>query len=600
MRKPIQRVCALCLLGILTLFSCTAKSGPVGTQVAPAVEKQGTGSLISLASADGNGTMPASVRTFGSMEQLRAWVPTSPDTVVYLAGYYEIGDGGGGSFLWNEKSTDKDNGGTVIAPNAAETGRFIRMCDENVRNVRWFGAVGTGKKDDWKAIQNAIDSLPLNGGTVIFPGGTYAITKTIQIGDGDGNTHFSSRNGIRLVGEGAGFSVYGEAVPTTILAAASMPYAVRVDGRFSDFNMEDLAINCNSRANIGLSMTAVSGTTLTDVKIQQFRAIGMEILGGEEPVGNYNIYNRFETVHVISSMDNTTCLLMDGVYTAHNDTWLTTFIDCSFDTASCANAIGAHFRFVDSNSFYRCTFGGSGENSVGMLFDAEGNNDFPCGMAFYDCSVSSTEVIETETDRIRTSYFYGFATSNNEVIPTHNRLIGITDQGVPFNMDSLTVSGGGGSGGGTSGLPIKRGIFDLYTPGAYSHVNLALDHHTVGVHFAAGGAVKGGTFYLPNYSDSNGTVHLDIYAWNTDYPTSVSGSAVYSCDFVDFDDNTWVTFDIADGLAAGEYVLVLSAEMLPGDEHGCGVWTKASTGSVETFMDGYLADFGLVGQLKIQ
>lgn len=532
-----------------------------------------------------------------SMEELRALRAEQANATVYLRGYYEPGDGGGGSFYWDAESQLPDDGGTVIQPEGVETGRFIRLCEPNHRNVKWFGAVGSGKKDDYEAIQAAIDSLPQNGGTVVLPGGTYAVTKTIQIGNGNGGETFSNQNAVKLVGQGGGFAVTGDAIPTTIVAASGMADLIRVNGRISDLLFQDLCLSGNNQAQVCLSMTAFSGTTLRDVRIQQFSRIGLEIMGGEEPVGNYNISNRFETVQIVASMDNTTCLLMDGVYSANNDTWLTVFNNCSFDTGSCAGATGAWFRFVDSNSFYRCQFGGSGEGSVGIVFDATANHDFPCGMAFYDCSVSSTQVLEDESHQIRKNYFYGYCTANGEELPTHNRLIGITDTGVPFNMEELTIGGGGTNSGG-SGLPAKRGAVDTYTAAEYNHLNLAETGDEVGIRFNAGGTFRGATFYMPNYDNNLGSATINVYKWDTDYRQSKAGEVLYSVTFENFDNNIWNRFEMAEGLPAGEYLLTITATAPEGDA-GCGVWTKGKTAVVETYHNGYLAEFGLVGQILI-
>jgi hypothetical protein len=44
-----------------------------------------------------------------------------------------------------------------------------------VRNVRDYGALGNGSHDDTTAFQNAINSLPSDGGTVVVPAGNYKI-----------------------------------------------------------------------------------------------------------------------------------------------------------------------------------------------------------------------------------------------------------------------------------------------------------------------------------------------------------------------------------------------------------------------------------------
>ena len=46
----------------------------------------------------------------------------------------------------------------------------------DVINVKDFGAVGDGVTDDTAAIQSALDAVPLSGGTLYIPSGTYAFT----------------------------------------------------------------------------------------------------------------------------------------------------------------------------------------------------------------------------------------------------------------------------------------------------------------------------------------------------------------------------------------------------------------------------------------
>ena len=75
------------------------------------------------------------------------------DKCVIVKGYYEPGDGGGGTFVWDEKSKEADNGGTIIAPHFNITkitrkkrkeGRWKRMY-EDIVSVKWFGAKGDMK-----------------------------------------------------------------------------------------------------------------------------------------------------------------------------------------------------------------------------------------------------------------------------------------------------------------------------------------------------------------------------------------------------------------------------------------------------------------------
>src|SRR5262245_25590904 len=45
----------------------------------------------------------------------------------------------------------------------------------DVMNVKSFGAIGDGEKDDTPAIQRAADAIPTEGGILYFPQGVYRI-----------------------------------------------------------------------------------------------------------------------------------------------------------------------------------------------------------------------------------------------------------------------------------------------------------------------------------------------------------------------------------------------------------------------------------------
>src|SRR6267142_581238 len=53
---------------------------------------------------------------------------------------------------------------------------FIGLVPNFYANVKSFGALGDGVADDTSKIQDAINSLPDSGGTIITPPGTYKIT----------------------------------------------------------------------------------------------------------------------------------------------------------------------------------------------------------------------------------------------------------------------------------------------------------------------------------------------------------------------------------------------------------------------------------------
>ncbi|HEX7938101.1 MAG TPA: glycosyl hydrolase family 28-related protein, partial [Gemmatimonadaceae bacterium] len=99
-------------------------------------------------------------------------------------------------------------------------------------NVQDFGAAGDGNADDTVAIQRAIDSLA-RGGVVLFPAGTYHVTRTLRI----------KRHGITLTGVG-GHLADGEPRPTTLECRAipSGADAMVFDGAGRNTSMKHVSV----------------------------------------------------------------------------------------------------------------------------------------------------------------------------------------------------------------------------------------------------------------------------------------------------------------------------------------------------------------------
>ena len=115
----------------------------------------------------------------------------STDTTVELLGYYNPGDEGGGSFYWDNTSTEANNDGTIIQVTSVITGRWKRIIEGSI-NVKWFGTIETGLVDDTVNIQKAIDFASTSLiNTVIFNNQTYLI-------NGELNPCPSGNGGIRL------------------------------------------------------------------------------------------------------------------------------------------------------------------------------------------------------------------------------------------------------------------------------------------------------------------------------------------------------------------------------------------------------------------
>lgn len=291
-------------------------------------------------------------------------------------------------------------------------------------------------------IQNAINSLPVRGGTVRLPAGTLSLSGGIEIGNGNGGTSFSTRGGVKLIGSGAGFGVSGAGVPTILEYSGATPLGtplIQVRGRISDVLIEGLLLDGKGLA-AGISMRAFTGSTVQNIKVinPAANSPAIAVLGGTAMGGNYNIFNRFSNISIALFQPNSSGLYLDGDYPSINDTWLTTFELVRIDiVAGATSAVGVWARFVDSITFHRCHSDGRAEpTAIDFLLDATGNpgslNNYPIGLASYDCSWHKIVVTEDATSKIGPNYFHGLGVNDGEVLPTHPRLWGTTANGEPF------------------------------------------------------------------------------------------------------------------------------------------------------------------------
>ena len=422
------------LIALLSAVGCQSSNPPGGVVTDPAAtsEEQTLPDEGNQPPIDFSAAYRSSTYVVKNIIELQRVKGLKHGDTVLLQGYYLSNDGGGGFFYWDETSEAEVNNGTVFS-NGEAVGRFIREHSPDYVNVKWFGAVGNGTNDDVQYIQNAIDSLPKTGGTVWMPGGTYRISKPLHIGDGDAANKHSSVNGIKLIGEGGGFASQGEQRPTKLSVLAPMETVIYVNGKISDVVLQDFYIAGNQIATGGVMLSSISGLTMTDVAMGDFKEWGIKIIGGTG-VGTENKMNRFETVSVFATKPGTICVYMDGGNTGNPGNSMTTFVDCRFDTAQQENAFAIWIRNTTGADFYRCHFNTYKKSSVGLVLDATGCDGYPHSNVFYDCSILSVVVKEDDTGYIGNNFFFGYGTYDLEALPDHPKLKGITDTGLPFHL----------------------------------------------------------------------------------------------------------------------------------------------------------------------
>lgn len=146
-------------------------------------------------------------------------------------------------------------------------------------NVKDYGAIGDGETDDTAAVQSAIDSLP-KGGIVLFPIGTYLITKNVFVG----------QDHMTLTGQGkASKIVYNYEQQEKDTAYSASLFFFR--GGSSHITVRDLQLKYTGSyyPNVGesykgkvsgLCFAASSDVLIHNVEIHGFNANGISVTTG--------------------------------------------------------------------------------------------------------------------------------------------------------------------------------------------------------------------------------------------------------------------------------------------------------------------------------
>ncbi len=102
---------------------------------------------------------------------------------------------------------------------------------------------------------------------------------------------------------------------------------------------------------------------------------------------------------------------------------------------------------------------------------------------------------------------------------------------------------------------------------------------------------------VPSYSNDTGSVTMALFAFHTDYDTTLLSSPIAEHTFVNFKDNASLTFQFSksDPLPAGEYILLLydMYDDTPGEssDAGIGVWLKTPHEGQRAYLNGaYVGD----------
>ena len=88
-----------------------------------------------------------------------------------------------------------------------------------------------------------------------------------------------------------------------------------------------------------------------------------------------------------------------------------------------------------------------------------------------------------------------------------------------------------------------------------------------------GGYLYEAAVQAPSYSDNYGTLKVKVFAWNTDFATTVAAEPLRVDEFVDFGDNETLVCEYEEGEIGAGKVLILVCDGVDEVGEGVGVWT---------------------------
>lgn len=303
-----------------------------------------------------------------------------------------------------------------------------------------FGAVCDGSTNDAVAIQAAIDALPAEGGTVLFPTGKICKTNsTLNLGNGS-TTVASTKRGMILSCQGGAVAtayfgnIGGAPTGCKILSGvgAGAPVIV-VFGPMQGWGIENIYVDCNSVAGVGLKI--ISGINGFTRNLTTANCTGQGILTNTVPQGGgsfgdsnteTNIF--LNTVVQVPNVASAMGIQLTGTGTADttSNSDFNTFVNTKILLPLTATAMtGIGLQSSDSNVFVNTLIFGGGAGCVAVTFDYSAQSGlWPASNAFYTVDPGTnctTKFSNTGTPSVnagtKPNYIYGLVETNGVTAP---------------------------------------------------------------------------------------------------------------------------------------------------------------------------------------
>ena len=203
-------------------------------------------------------TLKQKIYHFANVAEMKACTNLVDGDVVQTLGYYEEDDGGSATYKIVDDNTLVDDKGSV---HDLTNGLKAKLMAKSTINVKQFGAKGDGTNDDTTFINNALNFASEYSLDLIFSGGNYLISDTLNV-LGAQNLN---RPSICIKG------VERESCKITANNTMGEMLLVSSKGNYTiSVNLSNLHLYGNNMAEKGIAFDkSTSECSFTDIKIQE-------------------------------------------------------------------------------------------------------------------------------------------------------------------------------------------------------------------------------------------------------------------------------------------------------------------------------------------
>lgn len=443
-------------------------------------------------------------------------------------------------------SGDQINSGSV--PYARSPLRLESTCSAAL--------LATPGGDITTCLQAAINALPVNGEQPIaLPAtppsvGSWCISSTINIGNGSVSGP-STVGGIKIAGAGSG-GIFGTRGTYIAWCGPSGGTMIAINGPIENVSIDGINLNGENIASTILDIKSLRFSVLKNIYANGFTGIGVKVRG-LPATGMLNFMMDWSLLYITTELNNTIAVDFDGVLSSSTDTWLSTVRNSRFESHG-TNGVALRLGFSDNILFEQLHAEASGSGGCGVKFDAStsgtGGNGFPKGHLFVKSAITSTCTVEDASHTISTNSFVDYGTTDGEIIPTHPKLIGVTETGQTFNgwgaaawtsyTSTFSFNGGSIGTGNTIAaryvaigktihavINIVTGASGITTPGSSINVGLpAIPANTsscTGVNSSTGKAISA--------IATNGSATATVWLYDSTFPLGNSNSLTIECTY---------------------------------------------------------------------